>query len=796
MFERVISVLMKMKLAGPKRVEGLDEAKFDEGALEETVMEKKFSSRMAARVFEKMAGPERVQVLKDKYPELAKYVDYFAGSDPTDGKQKYLQWMVNQFRKFKDELEPVRLADKLVSVVWDFAENIKRVKEKDINRYKTFTDLDDAIYEAQEEFEQEMEAAKPKLVHEDGANSVWEVETREQMCSIGKGSGWCVADPTGSYWDKYAEMPGGEYLLVESRGNKYLAFLVDSVIAEIKDWKNNENPYAAELLIRLGLAESYNPSLLEEYGDDDEEDDEERWERFSELAEEQAKEDWSVDRDKIISEAEDLFDNYMEEVGESDKYIQESWDPFEDWAEKELDKYPGEEEWYLEWEGQDEDSISGWYVGQREIDDYAVELLEKYLIEELGWIGPGGTKNRDEEYMMPWQELEQGRKRLKSSVYKRMEFLKSSAGPELIPKLQKKYPDMADEVQLLGESDPTGGKQKYLQWMVSQLRKGEKPGAVVEWVTLYHEHAKWISKDHKDIGRIKTLDDLSGVVEMAMETAEQGEVAKKPNLIHEGEDYRLWEIESKAQMCAVGRGSDWCVANPEGSYWEQYSERDNSRFILVEEFGSTDNLGGQPEKYLAFLIDRTVVEIKDWKDNEDEDAAEYLFDAGVADNYDPDADEEEYNPTIEGTLMLYIGYDSFLDEYDYNKDELAEMYDLPEEVTPEMEDQMDKYGEEVRKEFLRDLERSGFTVHAFSDTGDGAVKATVEIISEDAQRIFDDPNYTREESRLHNKNPGGIARYSSMDEYQEYHPTGGPDWAAAAVDIFVRFDMDSEYIHW
>jgi len=240
-------------------------------------------------------------------------------------------------------------------------------------------------------------------------------------------------------------------------------------------------------------------------------------------------------------------------------------------------------------------------------------------------------------------------------------------------------------------------------------------------------------------------------------------------------------------------------------HWDGYGDKKDGSFILVEDFGAFED----GEKYLAFLVDDVVGEIKNWNNTEFPAAADLIIDAGHASEYDPNVmepDEEDLEETeVSGELTLHIGFESFRDDYE----DIREDYeDLPEEITPEMETQMEDYADAVLRIFNRDLRRNGW------DTGDlsGAItnasgaEARVSITVEGIRAFFGgNQNFTRDrnsgpsdwpQTPAANRIPSGVVRFTSFDEYGEYGDTSpeDADWLNC-IDFYARFDMDDEYGH-
>ena len=127
--------------------------------------------------------------------EHSDLINLLSNVDPS-GNNKYLGWMVKTALGFnKDENIPT--ADNVARVVNDFHRNIQRIKNKDINSYKTIVDLKtvvDEALEAEKDVRVSKEAAK---VYEDDEVVIMAPFTVEASCKYGSGSKWCIAGTSG-----------------------------------------------------------------------------------------------------------------------------------------------------------------------------------------------------------------------------------------------------------------------------------------------------------------------------------------------------------------------------------------------------------------------------------------------------------------------------------------------------------------------------------------------------------------------------------------------------------------------
>lgn len=109
--------------------------------------------------FLRLAGPERVTVLEQKYPEHAELVQALATRDPTGGKQQYLDWALRTAIRFAQASNAEVIADRVMAAVADFHRLRKYIGsdkyglghlKRDINTYTTLDDLRRVVVEATE----------------------------------------------------------------------------------------------------------------------------------------------------------------------------------------------------------------------------------------------------------------------------------------------------------------------------------------------------------------------------------------------------------------------------------------------------------------------------------------------------------------------------------------------------------------------------------------------------------------------------------------------------------------------
>ena len=152
----------------------------------------------------------RLEDVKAKYPGNDSDIDYLSENDPS-GNNKYLEWMSKHVIKNK-----VNISDVIASVQ-NFHEQVKRIKNKDINSYKTMAELQVVVDEAKAKEEEKKVAKQAKKVYEDDTIVVYAPFTVQASCKYGAGSKWCIAGGTSgnynTYFDSYSNHSNFYFLI-------------------------------------------------------------------------------------------------------------------------------------------------------------------------------------------------------------------------------------------------------------------------------------------------------------------------------------------------------------------------------------------------------------------------------------------------------------------------------------------------------------------------------------------------------------------------------------------------------
>ncbi|HRN71455.1 MAG TPA: DUF4116 domain-containing protein [Candidatus Woesebacteria bacterium] len=183
------------------------------------------------------------------YPKIKKdeeeAFEILTNSDPTKNKQ-YLQWILvkgisewknKNLKLFKEDLPKITEA-------LDRFENLKKVNklkptEKDINKFKNFSELFEMLqqYPTEEELsnkakkkeleEQFFTKKQATLVHND---STWKIvipHTKEASCYFGVNTQWCTAAKNNNAFNEYNK-DGNLYIILHKASNKRWQFHLES----------------------------------------------------------------------------------------------------------------------------------------------------------------------------------------------------------------------------------------------------------------------------------------------------------------------------------------------------------------------------------------------------------------------------------------------------------------------------------------------------------------------------------------------------------------------------------------
>ena len=137
-------------------------------------------------------------------------VDHFAThADPTKNKA-HTQWILKQYQqgKIRQEDHP-----RIKEVLSNFEQHKKKLDNKDINSYKSLTDIEDAVKPhigSEEPVSKRQETRRVKdegseVLHSSPNLTVRKLKTKEAACHYGAGTKWCTVAKEGNMFDYYNE---------------------------------------------------------------------------------------------------------------------------------------------------------------------------------------------------------------------------------------------------------------------------------------------------------------------------------------------------------------------------------------------------------------------------------------------------------------------------------------------------------------------------------------------------------------------------------------------------------------
>ena len=215
----------------------------------------------------------RIEDVKKKYPRIPKIIDYLVRRDPS-GNQKYLAWAAKQTevaRLARAQYVPtgsgLDVAQLESSWVPELAASIEKFHKwnqrmpkfgfsKDINSYKDYESLRNAVYKVEEEATQATKRAEEKKAALSEAEVIDETESyfvvrpmsSQASCFFGRSTQWCIsAERSHNYFDSYTSEGKMFYFVFMKQidsSNKYkkLAFVLDNDydLESVFDVEDNE----------------------------------------------------------------------------------------------------------------------------------------------------------------------------------------------------------------------------------------------------------------------------------------------------------------------------------------------------------------------------------------------------------------------------------------------------------------------------------------------------------------------------------------------------------------------------
>ena len=196
-----------------------------------------------------------------QHKDTSDIVDHFADkADPTN-KKIHTQWILNQYKRSK-----IRQEDhpRIREALSNFETHKGKLENKDINQYKSLSDVEDAVepHLGTTTKRQEKKVIKSEgadLVHNDEERgvTVHHIKTEQASCSYGAGTKWCTIGKKDNMFNAYNK--DGPMFVVQHDGRKYQ---FHNASYQFMDEKNN-NVKFNELHpdIQKSLSKSEHPEI-------------------------------------------------------------------------------------------------------------------------------------------------------------------------------------------------------------------------------------------------------------------------------------------------------------------------------------------------------------------------------------------------------------------------------------------------------------------------------------------------------------------------------------------------------
>ena len=245
--------------------------------MKDMLWERKDNWKVDRMIFERVLFEGRLEQVQKKYPDYANYVDLFSKEDPS-GNNKYLaksvkfmkqrvEWYVKTYKTAQDrELSPADLTSiknqffrQIRDHVTDFHKLNKYLPTqgggRDLNAYKNFDDLTQAIKnakavlqakEAEKVHKQQMRDDADRI-YQDKTTLVVRPHTEGASCYYGQGTRWCIAATNSrNYWDDYSTEQGKTFFFILDKDTELKESDLDKIaLVYDSDNADSDSPYDA-----------------------------------------------------------------------------------------------------------------------------------------------------------------------------------------------------------------------------------------------------------------------------------------------------------------------------------------------------------------------------------------------------------------------------------------------------------------------------------------------------------------------------------------------------------------------
>ena len=246
-------------------------------SMKDMLWERKDNWKVDRMIFERVLFEGRLEQVQKKYPDYANYVDLFSKEDPS-GNNKYLaksvkllkqrvEWYIKTFRSAQarelNAEETRNVKNMQFRSIRDLVDDFHKLNKylptqgggRDLNAYKNFDDLKQAIENAQAVF-QAKEAEKvhkqqmrddADRIYQDKTTLVVRPHTEGASCYYGQGTKWCIsATNSRNYWDDYSTEQGKIFFFILDKDEELVLDDLDKVaLVYDSDNADSDSPYDA-----------------------------------------------------------------------------------------------------------------------------------------------------------------------------------------------------------------------------------------------------------------------------------------------------------------------------------------------------------------------------------------------------------------------------------------------------------------------------------------------------------------------------------------------------------------------
>ena len=164
----------------------------------------------------------RVDDAREKFPDMEE--DVFAeivANQPAGSNNKYLVWSCKQVEELMADDEDRMAIRNVIQAVRLFDGNQQRLKQRDLNQYKSIEEVETAVAELGKSKGEEKKQVRSDTdtIYNDDRWLVVRPHTKDSSCKYGVGSKWCIA-ATGSYnyFNSYSTSNNKFYFVIDKQG--------------------------------------------------------------------------------------------------------------------------------------------------------------------------------------------------------------------------------------------------------------------------------------------------------------------------------------------------------------------------------------------------------------------------------------------------------------------------------------------------------------------------------------------------------------------------------------------------